>query len=321
MALLRRQRPPDQAADGPDHPGELPGRSWFAVLRRTVKEFSDDNLMDWAAALTYYAVLALFPALIVLVALLGLLGQFPETFEALLDIVRRLGPPSAVDTFAEPLRAVVAQKAAAGTLLGVGLGAALWSASGYIGAFIRASNAVYEVEEGRPFWKLRPLQIAITLVMTLSLAVVAVALVVSGPLAEAIGAVIGLGDTALTVYRIAKWPVLVAFVMLLFALLYHVAPNVRQPRFRWVSAGGVVAVLVWIAASAGFALYVGNFGSYSKTYGSLGSVIVFLVWLWISNLALLFGAELDSELERERELRAGLPAEKEIQLPYREPPS
>ena len=292
----------------------------WATLKRTVREVRDDNLTDWAAALTYYAVLALFPGLIVLVAILGLAGQHPETTNALLDIVRDIGPPSAVDTFRDPIESVVKSSGGAGALLGVGLLGAVWSASGYIGAFIRASNAIYEVEEGRPFWKLRPLQIAITVAMVLLLALVSIAIVVTGPLAHSIGDVIGVGDTAVTVWNIAKWPAIVVVVMGMFAVLYYVAPNVRQPAFRLVTPGGVLAVLVWLVASLGFALYVANFGSYDKTYGSLGGVVVFLVWLWLSNLALLIGAEFDAELERSRELEAGLPAEESIQLPERTPP-
>jgi membrane protein len=288
------------------------------VLKRTVREFRDDNLTDWAAALTYYSVLALFPALIVLVSILGLAGQHPETTNALLDIVRDVGPDSAVDTFEGPIESVVKSKSSAGTLLGLGLLGALWSASGYVGAFMRASNAIYEVKEGRPFWKLRPLQIGVTIVMVLAVALLAIAIVVTGPLADAVGSVIGLGDTAVTVWSIAKWPVAIVLVMAMFAFLYHLAPNVRQPSFRWVTPGGIVAVLLWILASAGFALYVANFGSYNKTYGSLGGVIVFLVWLWISNIAVLLGAEFDAELERARELEAGLPAERELQLPPRD---
>jgi membrane protein len=245
------------------------------------------------------------------VSLLGLLGQYPETFEAMLAIVRQLGPASAVDTFAGPIRQVIQEKQSAGALLGFGLLGALWSASGYIGAFMRASNIVYEVKEGRPFWKLRPLQIVLTIAMVILLAVVAIALVVTGPLAEAIGNVIGLGGFAVTIWSIAKWPVLVAIVMMMFAVLYYIAPNVKQPSFRWVSPGGIFAVLIWIL----FAFYVANFGSYNKTYGSLAGAIVFLVWLWVSNIALLLGVELDAELERARELEAGLPAEEELQLP------
>ena len=293
----------------------------WATLKRTIREFQDDNLTDWAAALTYYSVLAMFPGLIVLVAILGLAGQHPDTTNALLDIVRDVGPASAVDTFRGPIESVVKSNGGAGALLGVGLVGAVWSASGYVGAFIRASNAIYEVEEGRPFWMRRPLQIAITVAMVLLLALVAISIVVTGPLAQSVGDVIGLGDTAVTVWGIAKWPVIVVVVMAMFAVLYYVAPNVKQPSFRWVTPGGVLAVLAWMIASAGFAFYVANFGSYNKTYGSLAGVVVFLMWLWISNLALLFGAEFDAELERSRELAAGLPAEESLQLPERRAPS
>ena len=293
----------------------------WATLKRTIKEFQDDNLTDWAAALTYYSVLALFPGLIVLVAILGLVGQHPQTTDALLDIVRDVGPASAVDTFRGPIESVVKSNGGAGALLGFGVLGAIWSASGYVGAFIRASNAIYEVEEGRPFWTRRPLQIAITVAMVLLLALIAISLVLTGPLARSVGDVVGLGDTAVTIWGIAKWPVIVVVVMGMFAVLYYVAPNVRQPKLRWVTPGGVVAVLAWIAASAGFAFYVANFGSYNTTYGSLAGVVVFLMWLWISNLAVLFGAEFDAELERSRELAAGLPAEESLQLPERRPPS
>jgi len=292
----------------------------WATLKRTIAEVREDNLTDWAAALTYYAVLALFPGLIVLVAILGLVGQHPETTNALLDIVHDVGPASAVDTFRDPIESVVKSSGGAGALLGVGLLGAVWSASGYIGAFIRAANVIYEVEEGRSFWTRRPLQIAITVAMVLLLALVAISIVVTGPLARSVGDAVGLGGTAVTIWGIAKWPVIVVIVMGMFAVLYYVAPNVRQPRLRWVTPGGVVAVLAWLVASLGFALYVSNFGSYDKTYGSLGGVVVFLVWLWLSNLAILFGAEFDAELERSRELAAGLPAEEVLQLPERSPP-
>jgi membrane protein len=292
----------------------------WATLKRTIRELRDDNLTDWAAALTYYSVLALFPGLIVLVAILGLVGQHPETTNALLDIVRDVGPASAVDTFRGPIESVVKSNGGAGALIGVGLLFAIWSASGYIGAFMRAMNVIYEVEEGRSFWKRRPLQIVITIAMVLLLALVAVSIVVTGPLARAIGDEVGLGDTAITIWNIAKWPVIVVVVMGMFTVLYYVSPNVRQQRLRWVTPGGIVAVVLWLLASAGFGLYVANFGSYDKTYGSLGGVIVFLVWLWLSNLALLFGAEFDAELERSRELAAGLPAEESLQLPERDPP-
>ena len=305
-------------SSAPSDPTDLSSGSWRGVLKRTISEFRADNLTDWAAALTYYAVLSLFPGLIVLVAILGLAGQHPQTTNALLDIVNRVGPESAVETFRGPIEGVIKSKGGAGALLGVGLGVALFSASGYVGAFSRAMNAIYEVKEGRPFWKLRPQQIGITIVMVLLLALVAISVVITGPLAEAVGDVIGVGGSAVTIWGIAKWPAAVVVVMAMFALLYYAAPNVQQPRIRWVSPGAILAVLLWIAASAGFALYVKYFGSYNKTYGSLGGVIVFLTWLWISNIALLLGAELDAELERARELEAGLPAEEELRLPPRQ---
>jgi membrane protein len=311
------ESPPDA---GPDELSDVPARSWMAIAKRTFREFQDDNLTDWAAALTYYSVLALFPALLVLVALLGVVGQYPQTVNALLDIVGDLGPESAVDTFRGPIEGVVQSRGGAGALLGIGLLGALWSASGYVGAFTRAANAIWETEEGRPFYKLRPLQILITLVGVMLLAIVLIGLVVTGPVAGAVGDAVGLGSTAVTVWNIAKWPVLLLIVMSLIAGLYYVTPNVRHPRFRFVSVGGVVAVVTWLIASALFALYVANFSSYNETYGSLGAVIVFLLWLWITNLAILFGVQLGAELERERELRAGEPAREELQLPPRQAP-
>jgi len=297
-----------------------PAPSWVDVLKRTVREAKEDNLTDWAAALTYYGVLSIFPALLVLVALLGLLGEHPRTTDALLEIVQEVSPGAASETLRDPIVDVIRSKGGAGALLGVGLLGALWSASGYIGAFMRAMNVLYEVEEGRPFWKLRPLQIAITIAMVLLLALVAIAIVVTGPLASAVGGVVGLGDAAVTAWSWGKWPVLVLIVIVMLAVLYYLAPNVRHPGFRLLSPGAVAAVALWLVASLLFALYVANFGSYNKTYGSLGAVVVFLVWLWISNLAVLLGAEFDTELERRRELGEGLPAEEELQLPPREAP-
>jgi len=310
-----------RAAPGPDDPTDLAPRSWWAVLGRTVREVKEDNLTDWAAALTYYSVLAIFPALIVFVALIGLFGQYPETTNKLLDIVGKVGPKSAVDTFREPITSVVRNKGGAGALLTIGLIGAIWSASGYVGAFMRASNVIYEVPEGRRFWKLRPLQIAVTLCMVLAAALVAMSIVVTGPLAKAIGDTIGVGKTAVLAWDIAKWPVLLVVVITMFAILYYAAPNVRLPAFRWISPGGVLAVVVWLVASLAFGFYAANFGSYNKTYGSLGAVIIFLVWLWLTNLSLLLGAEFNAELERRRELESGnAAAEQGLQLPLRGEP-
>lgn len=306
------------AAALPEQPSDLSGRSWWGTLKRTVREFREDNLTDWAAALTYYGVLSLFPALIVLVSILGLIGQ--SATQPLIENIATAAPGPAQEIVTSAIENLTASQGAAGVLFIAGLAGALWSASGYIGAFMRASNSIYEVEEGRPFWKLRPVQIVVTLVMMLLLVVSAVAVVVTGGLAEQVGNLLGVGSTAVTVWDIAKWPVLVLVVSLMFAILYWAAPNIRQPGFRWITPGGVVAVLLWLVASAAFAFYVASFGSYNKTYGSLGGVVVFLVWLWISNIVVLLGAELDAELERGRELEAGLPAEEEIQRPPRDEP-
>ena len=302
----------------PEQPTQLPRRSWWGVLKRTVREFREDNLTDWAAALTYYGVLSVFPALIVLVSLLGLIGT--SATQPLLDNLGKFAPGPAKDIFANAIRGLTESKGAAGILFIVGLVGALWSASGYIGAFMRAANSIWDVEEGRPIWKTVPLRLAITIVMLLLLSVSALMVVFTGPLADKVGKLIGLGGVALTVWDIAKWPVLIVLVSLMLAILYYAAPNVRQPGFRWVSPGGIAAVLLWIVASAAFAFYVANFGSYNKTYGTLGGVITFLVWLWISNIAVLLGAELNAEIERGREIEAGHPEEKEPFLPLRDEP-
>jgi membrane protein len=290
----------------------------MGTLNRTIRRYRELNLSDWGAALTYYSVLSIFPAAIVLVAILGVCGSHPETTNALLRIVDELGPSSAVETFRSPIESVVRNKGGAGALLGVGLLGALWSASGYVGAFMRASNVTYQVEQRR-FWRNTPLRIAITVVMVLLLAIVAMAIVLTGPLAEAVGKVIGLSSVAVTVWNIAKWPVLVVLVMAMISVLFYLAPNVRQPGgYRWVTPGAIVAVLVWIVASVGFGIYVAFFGSYNKTYGSLGAVIIFLVWLYISNNALLLGVLINAERERQRELERGLPAEDQLQVARRD---
>ena len=313
-------RPAHEGANGrgPDGPTDLRARSWLGVLRRTVKEFKEDNLTDWAAALTYYGILSIFPALLVFVSVLGLIGE--SATEPLLDNLSTVAPGPAQEIFTSAIENLQSSQGGAGVLFLVGLAGALWSASGYVGAFMRASNSIYEVEEGRPFWKLRPVQIAITLVMMILLSIGAVAVVLTGPLAEEVGNVIGVGDAAVTAWDIAKWPALILLVSLMLSVLYWAAPNVKQPGFRWLTPGGVLAVVLWIVASAAFAFYVANFGSYNKTYGTIGGVIVFLIWLWISNIAVLLGAELNAELERGRQLEAGLPAEDELQVEPRDEP-
>jgi membrane protein len=309
-------------ADAPEKPTDLEKRSWLGTVKRTVREFQEDNLTDWAAALTYYAILSIFPALIALISLVGLVMDPKTLTNALTDIIGSIGPKSAVDTFKGPINNLTSNKGTAGVLLVVGIATALWTASGYVGAFIRASNSIYETVEGRPFWKLRPLQMLVTLIVVLLMALVLVALVLTGPVAKQIGSAIGIGDTAVTIWNIAKWPVLLVVVMTIFAILYYAAPNVKLPRFRWITPGSVLAVIVWIMASAAFAFYVANFGSYNKTYGTLGGVVTFLVWMWISNIAILLGQEMNAEVERSRELEAGAPgADRELQLPPRDAPS
>jgi membrane protein len=272
--------------------------SWIGVLKRTVKEFSEDNLTDWAAALTYYAVLAIFPALIVIVSVMGLIGE--SVTKPLIDNLGTVAPGPAKDIVTSAIKNIEGSQGAAGVFFVAGLLAAIWSASGYIGAFMRASNAIYDIEEGRPLWTTLPLRVGLTLLLMVLTAVSAIGVTVSGGLAHQAGNLIGVGDTAVQVWNIAKWPVLLLFVSFLFAVLYWAAPNVKQPGFRWITPGGILAVLGWVIASAAFAFYVGNFGSYNKTYGALAGPIVFLVWLWISNLMILLGAEFNAELERGR---------------------
>jgi membrane protein len=288
------------------------------VLKRTVSEFRDDSLTDRAAALTYYAILSIFPALIVLVSIVGLAGD--SATQALLDNIQQLGPGPAQDIVSGAIREISRSQGAAGVAFAIGLAAALWSASGYVGAFSRAANVIYEVEEGRPFWKLRPFQVALTLLLLLLVSFSAIAVVLSGPLADDVGDVLGVGGTAVTVWDLVKWPVIVLVVLTMVAILYYAAPNVRHPGFRWITPGGVLAVVLWIAASIGFAFYVSNFGSYNKTYGSLAGVIIFLVWLWISNVAILLGAELNAELERRREVEGGVPEDETIAVEPRARP-
>lgn len=290
--------------DGPDSPTQLPGTSVWAALKRVVREFQDDNLSDWAAALTYYGVLSMFPALLVMVSILGLLGE--ETSKDVEKTITGLVPQDSVREFIETALNQVRNSPTAGLVAIVGLLGALWSASGYIGAFMRASNDIYDVPEGRPIWKTLPIRIAVTAVVGVMLLASALIVVFTGRLAEAVGGAIGLGSTAVTVWSIAKWPVLLLLVSLTFAILYWASPNAKHGGFRWISPGGVFAVVVWLIASGAFAVYVANFGSYNKTYGALASVIIFLVWLWLTNLAILLGAELDAELERSRAIQAGL---------------
>ncbi|SCG39859.1 YihY/virulence factor BrkB family protein [Micromonospora halophytica] len=311
-----RRRPvgPD---DGPDSPTDLPGSGWKAALKRTVKEFQDDSLTDWAAALTYYGVLSIFPGLLVLISLLGLLGDRATT--GVKDTVNQAVPEENIRRIIE---GAIDQAGASGGLASlaaiIGLLAAFWSASGYIAAFMRASNTIYDVPEGRPIWKTLPIRLGVTAVIGVMLLACAVIVVFTGGFAEQVGSAIGVGSTAVTVWNIAKWPVLLLLVSLMFAILYWASPNARHGGFRWVSPGGILAVVIWLVISGLFALYVSNFGSYNKTYGALAGVIIFLIWLWLSNIAILLGAEFDAELERGRAISAGHSPEEEPYVELRD---
>jgi membrane protein len=302
----------------PDQPTQLPRRAWLGVLKRTWKEYKADNLPDLAAALTYYAVLAIFPMLIVLVSVLGLIGN--SVTQPLIENLGKVAPGAAKQIFTSAIQNIQHNQGTAGVLAIVGLAGALWSASGYVGAFMRASNVIWDVEEGRPMWKTVPVRLGVTIVTLVLLTAGALAVTFTGGLAKRLGNVIGVGGSAVTIWDIAKWPVLILLVAVMLAILYYAAPNVRQPGFRWVTPGGLLAVLLWIGVSALFAFYVANFSSYNKTYGALASVIVFLVWLWITNTVILLGAELNAEIERERQIESGLPADREPFLPPRSEP-
>ncbi len=302
----------------PEQPSDLPRGAWSGVLKRTFREYKADNLTDLAAALTYYGVLAIFPLLIVLVSILGLIGH--SVTGPLIQNLGKVAPGPAKQIFTSAIQNIQSSRGTAGVLFIVGLAGALWSASGYVAAFMRASNVVWDVEEGRPIWKTLPVRLGVTLVTVLLLTVSAAAVVLTGGLANQVGNLIGVGGSAVTVWDIAKWPVLLGLVALMLAILYYASPNVRQPGFRWVTPGGVLAVVLWVLASAAFAFYVANFSSYNKTYGALASVVVFLVWLWISNTVILLGAELNAEIERGRQIEGGHPERQEPFLPTRSDP-
>nr|WP_205861594.1 YihY/virulence factor BrkB family protein [Planosporangium flavigriseum] len=302
----------------PESPTDLTKPSWKGVLKRTLKQFQTDNLTDWAAALTYYGILSLFPGLLALASGLGMLSKnAPGT---VIKAIQQFLPPQAQPVIGPAIeKALQNASAGAGIFAIVGLLGALWSASGYIGAFMRAANAIYDVPEGRPFWKTLPLRLGLTILIGALLVVSALAVVLTGKLAEVVGRLLHVGNTAILVWNIAKWPVVLVLISLAFALLYYLAPNARHTGFRWITPGGVLAVVVWVIASGAFALYVSNFGSYNKTYGALGGAIAALVWLWISNIAILLGAEFDAELERQRAIVTGLrPQDKEPYLPLRD---
>ncbi|MFJ8363428.1 YihY/virulence factor BrkB family protein [Streptomyces sp. NPDC093984] len=305
---------PEVERRAPDAPTELPRRSWWAVFRGTLREFGNDELTDRAAALTYYGVLSLFPALLVLVSLLDIAGR--SATDKVLANLKQFAPGAARDIITRAVAQLQGHSGAGSVMAFVGLALALWSASGYIGAFIRTANAVYDIPEGRPLWKVLPLRLAVTAVLMLLALASALIVVFTGGLAHQVGTALGIGHTALMVWSIAKWPVLVALVTILLAILYWATPNAKVHGFRWITPGSVLALVLWMGASGGFAVYVAAFSSYNKTYGTMAGVIVFLVWLWMGNLAILLGLEFDAETARQRAIAGGLPPDQE---PYTEP--
>ncbi|MFD0314843.1 YihY/virulence factor BrkB family protein [Streptomyces flavalbus] len=305
---------PEVERDAPDAPTKLSKGSWRAVLKGTLREFKDDELTDRAAALTYYAVLALFPALLVLVSLLGLAGK--STTDKVLDNINQFAPGAVRDILTNAVQQLQNNSGVGSIMAIVGLVLAVWSASGYIAAFIRASNAVYDMPEGRPAWKILPVRFALTLSLLVLAVVSALIVVLTGSMADRVGEALGIGDTALTVWSIAKWPVLVLLVTLMIAILYWASPNAKVKGWRWITPGSFLALVIWLVASAGFAFYVANFASYNKTYGTMAGVIIFLVWLWITNLAILLGLEFDAETARQRAVQGGHPPDAE---PYTQP--
>ena len=313
-----REFPPPDSDRKPDSPTDLTKPAWGYIVKRTIREFSSDRCTDLAAAMTYFAVLSVFPGLLAVVSLLGVVGQGEATTRTIIEMLERLGAPeNAVSLIEGPINQLTTSTAA-GLTLAVGVIGAVWTASGYVRSFGRAMNNIYEVPEGRPIWKLYPIMLGITLSLIITVVLMMLLLLLSGQVAETLGSMIGLGDTALQTWNIAKWPVMVLLVVFMIALLYYATPNVRQPKFRWISIGAFVAILVMAAATAGFGFYVSNFGNYNATYGTIGGVIVLLLWIWIMNVVLLFGAELDAEIERGRQLQAGIEAEETLRLPPRD---
>ncbi|MET9903067.1 YihY/virulence factor BrkB family protein [Streptomyces sp. NPDC006446] len=305
---------PEVEERAPDRPTELPKQAWGKVLSGSLREFKKDELTDRAAALTYYGVLALFPALLALVSLLGITGK--STTDKVLDNLKQLAPGPARDIITRAVEQLQGNAGLGSIVAIVGLVVAIWSASGYVAAFMRAANAVYDMPEGRPVWKILPVRVGVTVVLMVLAVVSALIVVFTGGIARQAGTALGVGDSALSAWSIAKWPVLVVLVMAMIAILYWASPNAKVKGFRWITPGSFLALVIWMIASAGFAFYVANFASYNKTYGTMAGVVVFLVWLWISNLAILLGLEFDAEAVRQRAIAGGLPPGTE---PYTQP--
>jgi membrane protein len=316
---VRSERDAEEAAGTgkPSSPMDVHRRSWKFVVKKVAREFVVDTCYDIAASLTFYALLALIPAVMAVVSLVSILGSKDEAVGVVLEVTEAVVSPEAAHMLSDAIDQL-AESSVAGVALVIGLLLTIWAGARYVAAFGRGMNRMYRVSEGRRLWTLKPLQILVTIVAMILVAAAIVLVTVSGSVARALGDALGLGEAVLIAWSILRWPVLVFVVILVVALLYYFAPNVKQPRFRWMSLGAAIALVVLVIASAGFGLYVTRFSDYDRVYGSLAGVIIFLLWVWIANMALLVGAEFDAEVERVRELQAGIPAEAQVQLPLRD---
>ncbi|WP_417510111.1 YihY/virulence factor BrkB family protein [Microbacterium sp.] len=292
-------------------------RLWTFAIRRIFRAFAADGCADVGASLAFYAILALLPASMVGFSILSVLGRDEETAQISLDVVRAVAPEEAADGVADFLREL-ADLRMSGLLLASGVLLSIWAVARYVGVFARGMNRIHRVEEGRRIWALKLSQLAIAVVIIVCAVIAALFLAGSDRVAQAVGEVFGLGEVALFIWRIVRWPLLVLLVVFVVALLYYFAPNIRPSRFRWMSLGAAVAILVLAIASMAFGFYIANLSDYDRVYGPLAGVIIFALWMWIANMSLLVGVEFDRELERVRELRDGVPAERQVQLPLRD---
>jgi membrane protein len=288
-----------------------------AVAKRTLKAFYDDQMTHHAAALTYYVLMSLFPAVLLALSLLGLLGQYPETYNAIMDYLREVAPMSVVDPLDRSLRGALQSKGTAATALVIGVVVALYGTTGALEAARRALNVVFEVDGGRGFLRRKATDVASTVVLMVLVLASLIMVFVGGRFAEDLLGFIGLGSTAAQIWSIARWPGALAVAMLVFAFVYYVTPDVQQRSFRWVTPGAVVGVLLWLVASLGFSAFVSNFADVGALYGTFAGAIVLVAWLWLTNVALLLGAELNAEIEREQQLGEGVPRGETLNLPAR----
>lgn len=316
--LERAEAPAPDNSSKPENPTQVSKRSWKYIFKRSLAEFTQDGCTDLAASLTYFTVLSVFPGLLAVVSLLGVFGQGQQTADAITEFLAGRVPEE-LNTLLEPTITNLTQATGAGIVaLIIGVASGLWTASGYVGAFSRAMNRVYDVSEGRTFIKHKASMLAVTLFVVVTVVLIFLMVLLSGSIARTLGDAIGLGETSVMVWNIAKWPVVLLLLILLVAVLYYATPNVQQPKFKWVSPGAVFAIIGVIVAAVGFSIYATQFASQADTYGVIGGVILGLLGIWIFNNVLLFGAEIDAELQRGRELEAGLPSEEMLHLPPRD---